>query len=110
MCARTYQYTHSQVVCRQLGYPSIGAVAFRYSRFGQGEGPIVLDNVRCTGLEAYLTDCPNNGYFIHNCGHYEDAGVRCPGMTAVQLAVVVVRMSIELVACAPFYLIILSTV
>lgn len=66
-----------QVVCRQLGYPSAGARAYQYARYGQGEGPIVLDNVLCTGLEAYLTDCPNNGYYTHNCGHYEDAGVHC---------------------------------
>ena len=81
-----YTFTHSQVVCRQLGYPSIGATAFQYSRFGQGEGPIVLDNVRCTGREAYLTDCPNNGYYTHNCAHSEDAGVRCPGQFALPSA------------------------
>ena len=83
-------------MCRQLGYPSIGAAAFGYSRFGQGEGPIVLDNVQCTGQEAYLTDCPNNGYFTHNCAHYEDAGVRCPGMTSVQFTMAVQWIAIAL--------------
>ena len=43
----------------------------------QGTGPIILDNVRCNGLELYITDCPNIGYFQHYCGHYEDAGVTC---------------------------------
>ncbi len=68
------------MVCRQLGYPSSGARADQFARYGEGVGPIILDNVLCTGLEAYLTDCPNNGYYVHNCGHYEDAGVHCERM------------------------------
>ncbi len=31
----------------------------------------------CTGTEAALIDCPNNGVGIHNCVHGEDAGVIC---------------------------------
>ena len=66
-------------MCRQLGFLATGARAYRYAHYGRGTGPIVLDNVRCTGLEAYITDCPNNGLYIHNCRHYEDAGVSCVG-------------------------------
>ena len=68
-----------QVVCRQLGFLGTGARAYSYAHFGRGSGPIALDNVRCTGLEAYITDCPSNGLYIHNCRHYEDAGVSCVG-------------------------------
>jgi hypothetical protein len=52
-----------------------GATAYAGARFGQGTGPIVMDEVRCTGSEATLMDCPSN--LSHNCGHHEDAGVRC---------------------------------
>ena len=45
--------------------------------FGQGTGPIFLDNLGCTGNEARLFDCPNNGIGMHNCAHSEDAGVVC---------------------------------
>ena len=55
---------------------------------GQGTGPIVLDDVRCTGLELYVTDCRNSGYFNHNCGHSEDAGVRCESEDQFHLSVV----------------------
>ena len=66
-----------QVVCRQLGFQSSGALAISYARYGQGGGPIVLDNVYCTGIEVYITDCPSNGLYVHDCSHYEDASVIC---------------------------------
>lgn len=54
-----------------------GALAVGLAHFGQGEGPIVLDGVQCSGLETYITDCHHNGFFTHNCIHAEDAGVQC---------------------------------
>ena len=37
----------------------------------------MLDNVRCNSREMALLECGHNGLFTHNCGHGEDAGVRC---------------------------------
>lgn len=51
------------------------AAAVNRAVYGQGAGPIVMDNVACTGTETSLMNCT----FLssHNCQHFEDAGVRC---------------------------------
>ena len=58
------------------------ARAFLGAHFGQGTGPIQIDNVGCRGTESILIQCPH--LTIDNCGHSEDAGVRCgpPGNSA----------------------------
>ncbi|KAF5916900.1 hypothetical protein HPG69_009558 [Diceros bicornis minor] len=51
------------------------------SLFGDSSGPIFLDDVQCTGSETNLGRCHHRGFFIHNCGHHEDAGVICSDTT-----------------------------
>lgn len=45
--------------------------------FGEGQGPIHLDNVRCLGTETSLGHCLAVGQDGHDCRHNEDAGVIC---------------------------------
>ena len=67
------------VVCAQLGFNSSGT-AIRSAAFGQGSGPIWLDNVMCVGNESSLAYCIHLGLNVtRNCSHSEDAGVRCFG-------------------------------
>ena len=48
--------------------------------FGQGNGLILLDDVRCNGLEYRLLECVHAGLEVHNCRHSQNAGVVCvPG-------------------------------
>ncbi|CAI8032258.1 Deleted in malignant brain tumors 1 protein, partial [Geodia barretti] len=75
VCDDLWDQTDAGVVCNVLGYTNGSAIALRGAHFGEGTGPIHLDNVICTGSENSLLDCR---YSPHNCGHYEDAGVICP--------------------------------
>ena len=77
VCDDSWGTTDASVVCRQLGFSATGAIAFSRASFGQGTGPILLDDVNCTGTESRLADCPANAIGTHNCRHYEDAGVSC---------------------------------
>lgn len=50
---------------------------FDRAHFGQSNGLIVLDNVRCEGSERELSQCNHLPFLSNNCGHSEDAGVSC---------------------------------
>ncbi|KAK7479405.1 hypothetical protein BaRGS_00029322 [Batillaria attramentaria] len=54
-----------------------GAQATLRAVYGQGAGPIVLDDVVCTGSELDIRLCPATTFGSHNCNHGEDAGVVC---------------------------------
>ena len=67
-----------QVVCSQVSCgPAIAALS--KGQFGEGTGPIFMDNVNCTGQETSLEVCPYNGWGVHNCEYGEGAGVICEG-------------------------------
>ncbi|MBN3296889.1 DMBT1 protein, partial [Amia calva] len=76
VCDDDWGLPDADVVCRQLGCGA--AVSAPHGEvYGQGSGPILLDNVGCTGGETVLSQCPNRGWRIHNCNHGEDASVIC---------------------------------
>ena len=92
VCDDSWDSNDARVVCRQLGYEtsgklvamqypyqclSAGATALNraYFGYGYGAGNIVMDDVSCSGSETKLYYC---SYISnHNCGHSEDASVRC---------------------------------
>lgn len=82
VCDDFWGSADASVVCRQLGYSPLGAVATVRAFFGAGTGSIFLDDVSCNGSEARLVECTANPIGDHNCVHAEDAGVRCQTDTA----------------------------
>ena len=68
------------VVCRMLdmGYRgNYRGTVYNKAGMGEGTGRIWLDEVRCTGSERRLFDCPHSGISIHDCEHDEDVGIAC---------------------------------
>ena len=77
VCDDRWSTFDAYVVCRQLGFGLTGR-SFSRAHFGEGLGPIWLDNVACSGSESTLASCGHLGVNItRNCDHHEDAGVRC---------------------------------
>uniref|UniRef100_A0A3Q2ZBS5 Si:ch73-127m5.1 n=1 Tax=Hippocampus comes TaxID=109280 RepID=A0A3Q2ZBS5_HIPCM len=71
ICDSGWNDLNAAVVCRQLGHG--GALVAR--GFGQGKGPVHLDQVRCTGKEEFLGECPSLGLNMLGCRHGQVAGV-----------------------------------
>ncbi|XP_022101848.1 deleted in malignant brain tumors 1 protein-like [Acanthaster planci] len=76
VCDDHWGVADANVVCRMLGLPP-ATDAWRNAHFGQGSGLIALDDVNCRGNESSIAECQHRGWFSHNCGHHEDAGVTC---------------------------------
>ncbi|XP_051762660.1 macrophage receptor MARCO [Ctenopharyngodon idella] len=73
VCDDSFDTVDGLVVCRMLGYQR----ATQVYTAGAGTGNIWLDEVRCTGTERSIFDCPHGGLGTHNCNHGEDVGVSC---------------------------------
>ncbi|XP_071828206.1 scavenger receptor cysteine-rich domain-containing group B protein-like isoform X2 [Apostichopus japonicus] len=74
VCDDYWDILDALVVCCELGFD--GALeAPGEALFGEGIGIIRLDEVNCSGSETSLIDC--NYQTMHDCFHFEDAGVVC---------------------------------
>ncbi|NXX99879.1 DMBT1 protein, partial [Centropus bengalensis] len=78
VCDDEWTFPDANVVCRQLGCGTV-VTSYTGAHFGQGSGPIWLDNVECTGTETALSHCPARPWGVNNCDHGEDVGVVCSG-------------------------------
>ncbi|XP_077770359.1 soluble scavenger receptor cysteine-rich domain-containing protein SSC5D isoform X6 [Canis aureus] len=79
VCDDAWDLRDASVACWELGCGAALAApggAF----FGEGAGPILLDDLRCRGNETALRFCPARPWGQHDCHHREDAGAVCDGM------------------------------
>lgn len=77
VCDDDFDNNDAVIICEMLGKATANVVAYGGAHFGQGTGPIVYDDLNCNGSEADIRNCQHNGLGHHNCGHTEDAGVKC---------------------------------
>ena len=77
VCDRDWDIDDAKVVCRQLGMSYENALVKTGAYFGEGTGPIWLDNVNCTGFEQNVAICKHSGWGVADCGHSRNAGVMC---------------------------------
>ncbi|XP_075345475.1 scavenger receptor cysteine-rich type 1 protein M130-like [Mycteria americana] len=84
VCDDSWDMQDAAVACRQLGCgPAVSALD--EAAFGEGTGPIWLEQVECRGTEPSLQDCWARPGDSGACRHKEDAAVRCsaaPGTAA----------------------------
>ncbi|XP_042372817.1 scavenger receptor cysteine-rich domain-containing group B protein-like, partial [Plectropomus leopardus] len=76
VCDDAWDLPDAKVVCRQLGCGEATA-ARGEAFFGPGTGTILMDNLKCKGMETTLQNCSHIPSDVHNCDHFEDAGVIC---------------------------------
>ncbi|XP_058392531.1 CD5 antigen-like [Diceros bicornis minor] len=77
VCKTGWSLSDAKVVCREL---DCGRAILTHScckKTLQGQGPIWLSNVSCSGKEEELQDCPSGLWGNNNCNHDEDMCVEC---------------------------------
>lgn len=73
VCDDGFDSIDALVACKMLGFQRNIDVF----PAGGGTGRIWLDELKCTGQELSIFDCPNGGFGKHNCNHSEDVGISC---------------------------------
>ncbi|XP_057307160.1 lysyl oxidase homolog 3A-like [Hydractinia symbiolongicarpus] len=76
ICDDGWNIKNANVFCRQMGFGT-AFEATHYASFGQGSGKVWLDEVNCTGAEEDIRNCSHLKWGEGDCGHREDAGVKC---------------------------------
>ena len=77
------------------------AKAIHGAPFGEGEGPVLLDEVRCTGEESYLLECGHAPWGQTDCNHNEDVGVICSQRENIDLSVIYILHTYTLFLLPP---------
>ncbi|XP_078540704.1 scavenger receptor cysteine-rich type 1 protein M130-like [Lissotriton helveticus] len=77
VCDNDWDMQDAEVVCRQLNCGSASSAETRNDIFGNGVFPVWMSDVRCTGAEMSLFDCPRASWGFNSCPSRWDGGVQC---------------------------------
>eukprot|EP00058_Branchiostoma_floridae_P007725 XP_002593213.1 hypothetical protein BRAFLDRAFT_120139 [Branchiostoma floridae] len=83
VCDHRFDWREARVVCRELGFSDY-ITYYDNAYYGQGSGPIWMDNLNCYGYESSLQYCRHDGWGSH-CGHHEDISVVCGNASATDV-------------------------
>ncbi|XP_069753720.1 scavenger receptor cysteine-rich domain-containing protein DMBT1-like isoform X3 [Narcine bancroftii] len=84
VCDDSWDLTDALVICKELNCGS-AVNATVSSWFGQGSGPIWMDDVNCSANDSALWQCLARPRGENDCIHKEDAGVICSDYMAIRL-------------------------
>ena len=84
VCDDSWDLTDANVVCKQLGCGTALEMSLPAS-CEPGSGPIWLDDLKCSGNESFLWECPSASWGNHDCSHKEDVRIMCSGKGAINV-------------------------
>ncbi|CAI8034308.1 Lysyl oxidase homolog 2 [Geodia barretti] len=82
VCDDSFDSRDADVVCRTVGGFEEHLSRHLRAYFGEGTGPIWLDNLSCAWSFTNITQCTPLNWGRHDCEHDEDVGVCCKKVPA----------------------------
>ncbi|XP_064388524.1 neurotrypsin-like [Halichondria panicea] len=88
VCDDRFSINDARVACRQLGfstytqYGTVGRLGFSQA---SSSTRTWLDNLRCSGTESRLINCPANTIGDENCNHSQDIALICTANGSLRL-------------------------
>ncbi|WAQ95363.1 DMBT1-like protein, partial [Mya arenaria] len=78
ICDDNFDDLEANVICNMLGFSGKNAKAHIGAYYGEGQGDIIVDELRCVGIEEDISECKSSDWLSPtNCNHNEDAAVEC---------------------------------
>ncbi|XP_078284950.1 scavenger receptor cysteine-rich type 1 protein M130-like [Rhinoraja longicauda] len=77
VCSEKLERQDAEVICKQMKCGLLVFIDYYAKKYGEGSGPIWMDEMKCSSHESALWQCQYDPWGQHNCRHNEDAGVSC---------------------------------
>ncbi|XP_078536435.1 uncharacterized protein LOC144822590 [Lissotriton helveticus] len=79
VCDSEWDLKDAEVVCRQLNCGSASSAETNNGPYKNGVFPVWMSNVKCTGAETSIFNCPSASWGTNSCTSRRDSGVQCRG-------------------------------